>query len=52
MLGFLRVPHAEAGIARARALVRMSGAGHSAAILAPLEKVYGMTDLGKELKGP
>ncbi len=32
VLGFLRVPHARAGIARARALVRQSGAGHSAAI--------------------
>lgn len=32
VLGFIRVPHARAGIAAARALVRMSGAGHSAAI--------------------
>jgi hypothetical protein len=32
VLGFVRVPHAQAGIARARALIRMSGAGHSAAI--------------------
>lgn len=32
VLGFLRVPHAAAGIAQARALIRLSGAGHSAAI--------------------
>lgn len=32
VLGFLRVPHAGAGITQARALVRLSGAGHSAAI--------------------
>lgn len=32
VLGFVRVPHLEAGISTARALVRMSGAGHSAAI--------------------
>jgi hypothetical protein len=32
VLGFLRVPHAQAGIAQARALIRLSGAGHSAAI--------------------
>jgi acetaldehyde dehydrogenase/alcohol dehydrogenase len=32
VLGFLRVPHAQAGITQARALIRLSGAGHSAAI--------------------
>lgn len=32
VLGFVRVPHLEAGITTSRALVRMSGAGHSAAI--------------------
>jgi acetaldehyde dehydrogenase / alcohol dehydrogenase len=32
VLGFVRVPHVQAGIAAARALIRMSGAGHSAAI--------------------
>ena len=32
VLGFLHVPDAQAGIARARALIRQSGAGHSAAI--------------------
>jgi acyl-CoA reductase-like NAD-dependent aldehyde dehydrogenase len=32
VLGFVRAPHIEAGIGMARALVRMSGAGHSAAI--------------------
>jgi len=32
VLGFLRTPDAQAGIARARSLVRLSGAGHSAAI--------------------
>ncbi len=32
VLGFVRVPHVEAGISTARALVAMSGAGHSAAI--------------------
>ena len=32
VLGFVRVPHVHAGIATARALIRMSGAGHSAAI--------------------
>lgn len=32
VLGFIRVPHVDAGIGVARALVRMSGAGHSAAI--------------------
>lgn len=32
VLAFVRVPHAQAGIAGARALIRMSGAGHSAAI--------------------
>jgi len=32
VLGFLRVPHADAGITQARALIRLSGAGHSAAI--------------------
>lgn len=32
VLGFLRVPHAQAGIAQARSLIRLSGAGHSAAI--------------------
>lgn len=32
VLGFIRVPHARAGISMARALVRMAGAGHSAAI--------------------
>ena len=32
VLGFLRVPHAQAGINQARALIRLSGAGHSAAI--------------------
>lgn len=32
VLGFVRVPHVAAGITVARALVRMSGAGHSAAI--------------------
>ncbi len=32
VLGFVRVPHVEAGITTARALIRMSGAGHSAAI--------------------
>lgn len=32
VLGFLRVPHVQAGITQARALVRLSGAGHSAAI--------------------
>jgi hypothetical protein len=32
VIGFVRVPHALAGITTARALVRMSGAGHSAAI--------------------
>jgi acyl-CoA reductase-like NAD-dependent aldehyde dehydrogenase len=32
VLGFVRVPHIHAGISTARALIRMSGAGHSAAI--------------------
>lgn len=32
VLGFVRVPHVGAGITVSRALVRMSGAGHSAAI--------------------
>jgi acyl-CoA reductase-like NAD-dependent aldehyde dehydrogenase len=32
VLGFLRVPHVQAGITQARALIRLSGAGHSAAI--------------------
>jgi acyl-CoA reductase-like NAD-dependent aldehyde dehydrogenase len=32
VLGFVRAAHVDAGIAVARALVRMSGAGHSAAI--------------------
>ena len=32
VLGFVRVPHIAGGISTARALVRMSGAGHSAAI--------------------
>ncbi len=32
VLGFVRVPHVHAGISTARALIRMSGAGHSAAI--------------------
>ncbi|MBL8710636.1 MAG: aldehyde dehydrogenase family protein [Rhodospirillaceae bacterium] len=32
VLGFLRVPHAQGGITQARALIRLSGAGHSAAI--------------------
>jgi acetaldehyde dehydrogenase/alcohol dehydrogenase len=32
VLGFLRVPHAQAGIARACSLIRLSGPGHSAAI--------------------
>lgn len=32
VLGFVRVPHVAAGITTARAMVRMSGAGHSAAI--------------------
>jgi len=32
VLGFVRVPHTQAGISTARALIRMSGAGHSAAI--------------------
>ncbi|MDQ2633865.1 MAG: aldehyde dehydrogenase family protein [Pseudomonadota bacterium] len=32
VLGFLRVPHAQAGIKQAMALIRLSGAGHSAAI--------------------
>ena len=32
VLGFLRVSDAQSGIARARTLIRMSGAGHSAAI--------------------
>ncbi len=32
VLGFVRVPHVEAGITTARAMIRMSGAGHSAAI--------------------
>ncbi|WP_205041997.1 aldehyde dehydrogenase family protein [Rhodoligotrophos defluvii] len=32
VLGFLSVPHAQAGIAQARSLIRLSGAGHSAAI--------------------
>jgi acyl-CoA reductase-like NAD-dependent aldehyde dehydrogenase len=32
VLGFLSVPHAQAGITQARALIRLSGAGHSAAI--------------------
>lgn len=32
VLGFVRVPHVHAGISTSRALVRMSGAGHSAAI--------------------
>jgi len=32
VLGFIRVPHVEAGITTARAMVRLSGAGHSAAI--------------------
>ncbi|WP_374653667.1 aldehyde dehydrogenase family protein [Dongia sp.] len=32
VLSFLRVPHADAGITQARALIRLSGAGHSAAI--------------------
>lgn len=32
VLGFVRVPHVEAGLTTARALIRMSGAGHSAAI--------------------
>ncbi|MEZ5833636.1 MAG: aldehyde dehydrogenase family protein [Dongiaceae bacterium] len=32
VLGFVRVPHVHAGITTARALIRMSGAGHSAAI--------------------
>ena len=32
VLGFLRVPDVQAGISRARSLVRLSGAGHSAAI--------------------
>ncbi|MGH6892662.1 MAG: aldehyde dehydrogenase family protein [Dongiaceae bacterium] len=32
VLGFVRVPHVQAGISTARALIRMSGAGHSAAI--------------------
>src|SRR6185295_859314 len=32
VLGFVRVPHVEAGLTTSRALIRMSGAGHSAAI--------------------
>jgi acyl-CoA reductase-like NAD-dependent aldehyde dehydrogenase len=32
VLGFVRVPHVHAGISTSRALIRMSGAGHSAAI--------------------
>jgi hypothetical protein len=32
VIGFLTVPHAQAGITQARALIRLSGAGHSAAI--------------------
>lgn len=32
VLGFVRVPHVHAGISTARALIRMSGGGHSAAI--------------------
>lgn len=32
VLGFLQVPHVQAGITQARALIRLSGAGHSAAI--------------------
>ncbi len=32
VLGFVRVPHVQAGISTARALIRMSGAGHSAAL--------------------
>ena len=32
VLGLVRVPHVHAGISTARALIRMSGAGHSAAI--------------------
>jgi acetaldehyde dehydrogenase/alcohol dehydrogenase len=44
VLGFLRVPHAQAGITQARALIRLSGAGHSAAIHshdAPTVLAYG-----------
>ena len=32
VLGFVRVPHVHAGVSTARALIRISGAGHSAAI--------------------
>ena len=32
VLSFVRVPHVEAGLTTSRALIRMSGAGHSAAI--------------------
>lgn len=32
VLSFLKVPHVQAGITQARALIRLSGAGHSAAI--------------------
>src|SRR5690348_6569298 len=32
VLGFVRVPHVHAGVSTSRALVRMAGAGHSAAI--------------------